>query len=117
VELSIYCADVGSVPNGRFGWARNDPDETKIERHRGGTEIIDLVGAVAEGQAVAFGFECPLFVPVPEAALRLGTARPGEGNRSWSAGSLREAHARFRVRGRRPRRRLPRPNRQIGSGA
>jgi hypothetical protein len=38
------------------------------------------------GQAVALGFECPLFVPVPEQALRLGAARPGEKNRSWSAG-------------------------------
>jgi hypothetical protein len=87
----VYCADIGSVPNGRFGWARNEPNETTIERHRGGTEIIDLVDAVAEDlaadQPVALGFECPLFVPVPEQALRLGTARPGEKNRSWSAGA------------------------------
>jgi hypothetical protein len=36
---------------------------------------------------VALGFECPLFVPVPEEPLRLGMARSGEGNRSWSAGA------------------------------
>ena len=29
----------------------------------------------------------PLYVPVAEQALRLGTARTGEGNRSWSAGA------------------------------
>ena len=90
-ELDIYCADIGSVPNRRFGWARSAPDETAIERHRGGVEIVDLVEAVvadiAAGCPVALGFECPLFVPVPEQALRLGTARPGEGNRSWSAGA------------------------------
>jgi uracil-DNA glycosylase len=87
----IYCADIGSVPKGRFGWSRGEAAEGKIERHRGGTEIIDLVEAVGDdltrGRPVALGFECPLFVPVPEQALRLGAARPGEGNRSWSAGA------------------------------
>ncbi|MGE5434467.1 MAG: hypothetical protein ACM3S3_06740, partial [Candidatus Doudnabacteria bacterium] len=39
------------------------------------------------GRAVALGFECPLFVPVPEQALGLGMARTGEKNRSWSAGA------------------------------
>jgi hypothetical protein len=91
VKLAIYCADIGSVPRGRFGWARSDTDEAGIERHRGGTEIIDLVDAVAEdlaaGRPVALGFECPLFVGVPTQPLRLGTARRGEGNRSWSAGA------------------------------
>jgi hypothetical protein len=91
MDAFVYCADIGSVPNGRFGWARSEPDETTIERHRGGTEIIDLVDAVAQdlaaGQPVALGFECPLFVPIPEQPLRLGTARPGEKNRSWSAGA------------------------------
>jgi hypothetical protein len=90
VNLVIYCADIGSVPNKRFGWARADADDAAIERHRSGIEIIDLVESVAEdagaGRAVALGFECPLFVPVPTDPLRLGMARAGEGNRSWSAG-------------------------------
>src|SRR6266540_1033323 len=72
VNPVVYCADIGSVPNGRFGWARSEPDETTIERHRGGTEIIDLADGVGEdlaaGQPVALGFECPLFVPVPRAS-------------------------------------------------
>lgn len=62
-----------------------------MRSHRGGPEIVDLVEAVAahlgDGRAVAVGFECPLFVPVPEAPLRLGAARVGEGARSWSAGA------------------------------
>ena len=65
MKLAIYCADIGSVPKARFGWARGDKDEAGIERHRGGTEIIELVDAVAEdlaaARAVALGFECPLF--------------------------------------------------------
>jgi hypothetical protein len=91
VKLGIYCADIGSVPKARFGWARAGTDEAGIERHRGGTEIIELVDAVAEdlagARAVALGFECPLFVGVPAQPMRLGTARSGEGNRSWSAGA------------------------------
>jgi hypothetical protein len=72
-----------------FGWSRGTIDKATIESHRGGTEILDLVDAVAEdlvaGRGVALGFECPLFVPVPEKPLHLGMARRGEGNRSWSA--------------------------------
>jgi len=49
------------------------------------------VDAVADdlsaGVPVALGFECPIFVPVPVDSLRLGMARTGEGNRSWSAGA------------------------------
>jgi hypothetical protein len=67
MELSVYCADIGSVANGRFGSARGEAGEPGIEVHRGGTEIIDLVDALtsdlAAGTAVALGFECPLFLP------------------------------------------------------
>jgi len=87
----IYCADIGSIPNRRFGWARSAADEKAIERHRGGTEIVELLDGLADdiaaGHGVALGFECPLFVPVPNQPLRLGMARPGESNRSWSAGA------------------------------
>ncbi|MBM3678945.1 MAG: hypothetical protein FJW96_13870 [Actinobacteria bacterium] len=80
-ELVIYCADVGSVPKGNFGWARSGI-EGKVEFHDGGTEIVDLVSAVARdierGCPVALGFECPLFVPVPQNPLRLGAKRAGE---------------------------------------
>jgi uracil-DNA glycosylase len=91
VGVIVYCADIGSVPNGRFGWARADTASAAIERHRGGTEIVDLVESISEdlrgGMRVALGFECPLFVPVPRNPLELGKARPGEHNRSWSAGA------------------------------
>jgi alkylated DNA nucleotide flippase Atl1 len=85
----IYCADIGSVPRGRFGWARTGVGQDGIEAHRGGTEIVhlvdDIAGDLAAGRAVALGFECPLFVPVPDEPLQLGKARSGERDRSWSA--------------------------------
>jgi hypothetical protein len=91
VNPVIYCADIGSVPNGRFGWARVGPEEAELEAHRGSAQITELVDAITDdidaGRPIALGFECPLFVPVPKEPLRLGTARPGEGNRSWSAGA------------------------------
>lgn len=88
-RLSVYCADVGSIRRGNFGWAHADVPAGQIERHRGGREIVELVDAVGEDLEaelpVALGFECPLFVPVPQAYELLGAARPGEGARSWSA--------------------------------
>lgn len=51
-------------------------------------ELVDAVaGDLIAGEAVALGFECPLFVPVPATPLQLGAARLGEGNRPWSAGA------------------------------
>ncbi|WP_374023206.1 hypothetical protein [Mycobacterium sp. HNNTM2301] len=88
----IYAADIGSIKSRNFGWARLDPEQgsAQIERDEG-TEIAELVDAVAHdldagARGVALGFECPLFVPVPENPIRLGAARPGEGNRPFSGG-------------------------------
>lgn len=79
----VVCADVGSVANGRFGWASSQGD--------GGTLPGSLAVAVSHqlraGRPVALGFECPLFVPVPRDEQRLGCARIGEGARAWSAGA------------------------------
>jgi hypothetical protein len=87
--LVVYCADIGSVPRGRFGWARSEHRKDIEERPSGGTNISDLAGSVtadlAADRPVALGFECPLFVPVPEPPNRLGAQRAGEGNRTWSA--------------------------------
>jgi hypothetical protein len=84
--ITVYCADIGSGK--RFGWAFGRPGERPSP---GGSQIDDLAAAVAQsleaGAAVALGFECPLFVPVPRESERLGAKRPGEGNRPWSAGA------------------------------
>ncbi len=89
-NLVVYCADIGSVPRGRFGWARLEAERhAHVEEHRGSAEVVKLVDALvadlAASRPVALGFECPLFVPVPADSTRLGAARRGEGNRSGSA--------------------------------
>jgi len=91
MQRVIYCADIGSVPKRRFGWARAEIDRTGIEQHYNGPEIVELVDHLTTdltvGRPIALGFECPAFVLVPTNPQRLGQARTGEGNRSWSAGA------------------------------
>jgi hypothetical protein len=83
-SLAIYCADVGSIAGGKFGWAGRtsgwEGSGTSIEE-LGSQVSRDLDG----GSPVALGFECPLFVPFGGAPARLGCARDGEGARPWSA--------------------------------
>ena len=89
-NLVVFCADVGSVRSGNFGWACGSPPLGAVQ-DSDPSSPAHLAEAVAEqlhqGSPVALGFECPLFVPVPESAEMLGAARPGEGNRAWSAGA------------------------------
>ena len=60
--LAIYCADIGSVKRGNFGWAVVHGD-----RRRGGNDIAelvdDVVDSLAAGIKVALGFECPYGFP------------------------------------------------------
>lgn len=88
-SLVVYCADIGSVKGGKFGWAGRcigpNPQES------GGTDIQCLVAQVAQdlnsGRKVALGFECPLWVPVACDPNRLTSRRCGEGEYPWSAGA------------------------------
>ena len=84
--LAICCADIGSIKKGNFGWAVVHGD-----RQRGGKEIgglvDDIVGSLAAGIKVALGFECPLWVPVPDEPSGLTAGRAVDGNKPWSAGA------------------------------
>lgn len=90
MPLIVHCADIGSVSRGNFGWARLTVDEPGASCTTGRDigQFADIVAAdLNSGAHVAIGFECPLFVPVPEAPAGLTSARPGEGDRAWSAGA------------------------------
>ena len=91
-DLVVYCADIGSVKRGNFGGARlargvDEPHtDTSIE-----ALIADLAGHLNAGFPVALGFECPLWIPLPQKCEQLGSARTGESgkgmkSRPWSAG-------------------------------
>jgi hypothetical protein len=81
-----FCADVGSIPKGNFGWASSIDGELK-----NGTDIgifaADIADAIKREFKVSIGFECPLFVPVRDEPRAVASARLGEGQRSWSAGA------------------------------
>ena len=86
-DMTICCADIGSVARGKFGWAGHsgepDPEESS------GTDIGEFAQYIADRLAVegkvSLGFECPLWIPIANEPSRLTQARPGEGNRPWSA--------------------------------
>lgn len=89
-EFWIYCAHIGSVAGGRFGWAgvRSDPSREALRTGDSIRKLAEQVASVLNaGSRVALGFECPLFVPYPEDPNRLTSARPGEGARAWCAGA------------------------------
>ncbi|MGO9570460.1 MAG: hypothetical protein ACLP5H_23260 [Desulfomonilaceae bacterium] len=87
-SLSIHCADIGSVARNNFGWARGISAGRELAI-TGGSNIGDLVDSVIRdlnsSHSVALGFECPLYVLISEDPKLLTSARPGEGNRAWSA--------------------------------
>lgn len=87
-DIVVWCADIGSIKNKRFGWCRGTILENKLEVITG-TEIQDFADGIAkdisDGYKVALGFECPLFIPISENPIELTSARQGEKDRAWSA--------------------------------
>lgn len=93
MKARIVAVDVGSVARGRYAWCALDLPGLGVAR--AGTDpegtVASVNAALDKGLPVALGFEAPLVLPVPFAtpggSAGLGRARPGEGNRSWSAGA------------------------------
>jgi hypothetical protein len=91
LDLAVYCVDAGSVLRDptSFGWARAVGADHKYPMRGSDDDISKLVKRLTkdftERRPVALGFECPLYVPVPEDHTMLGTARSNEGDRAWSA--------------------------------
>lgn len=85
-KRTIYCADIGSVANNRFGWVRLAGDQS----HKDNCIVAfveNIACAIAKGRMVALGFECPLWIPVPPEPQRLTKGCRVDGNRPWSAGA------------------------------
>jgi hypothetical protein len=84
--LRVFCADIGSVKAGNFGWAASNADGQELES---GSDIRDfaarIVAHLDSERPACVGFECPLFVPLREDPRRLTEARTGDGSRAWSA--------------------------------
>lgn len=86
-ELNIYCADIGSVKEGNFAWASIHANGSDRQCGDIGKLVEELADDLCGGRKVALGFECPLWIPVPPEPNQLGSARPEEGGKPWSAGA------------------------------
>ena len=84
----VWVADIGSIMEGNFAWCRlsigSDDPECGAQSH---TMAHRVARDLASGGRVALGFECPLWVPVPDNYRHLGSQRQGERGRPWSAGA------------------------------
>lgn len=84
-----YACDVGSIAQGNFAWCSgancsNPPTHTGDNPETLATHIVDDLD---QDHRVALGFECPLYVPVPESYRQLACGRDVDGNRPFSAGA------------------------------
>lgn len=86
MELNIFCADLGSVARGNFGWF----GRLTTGQSASGTDMPKLATAVSDrlnrGEVVALGFEAPMFVPFRDDPARLTKRRNGETNPNWIGG-------------------------------
>lgn len=85
-DIAIGVIDVGSPKSGKLGWAILAPNADPLL----GKDLdvfIDAMTALGANWPLAIGFEAPLFIPTPAEALKILSARKGEGSRPWSAGA------------------------------
>ena len=84
--MDIYCADIGSITSGNFGWYGLKSDGTSAS----GQEIEELAELVLNGlnatKKVALGFEAPMFVPFRKDPETLTQKRKGETDKNWIGG-------------------------------
>lgn len=91
MEWVVYACDVGTTRLDRadgkgFAWARVHDGSSE-----NGTSIAEAAERIssdlAAGRSVALGFECPLYIPVPNDESGLSKARPNEGSRTFFVGA------------------------------
>lgn len=86
--IPVFCADIGSIRQDNFGWFGLLPSLGRNPMEISGSDIRDfaatIASAIKEHGKASIGFECPLFIPLPEKPENLTSARPGEGTKPWS---------------------------------
>lgn len=85
MKINVIAVDVGSLLN--IGWWRVAASgESSFGRDLDG--FVDVIAAdLLRGDAVAAGFEAPLFIPRPTSMAGLNRQRIGDHGRPWSAGA------------------------------
>lgn len=77
MRLSVFCVDIGSIPKGNFGWYGVTPEPRSGQDPEG--LVREISSELSLGHHVSLGFECPLFVPLPQDPIGLTSKRKGEG--------------------------------------
>ena len=84
--MDVFCADIGSVMNGNFGWFGRLSDGTTVEGIDIAAFATTLASRIDLGERIALGFEAPLFVPLRTDPLEITRARNGETTPNWIGG-------------------------------
>jgi hypothetical protein len=86
--IITYAADIGSIKNNNFAWARLANDTGQIYSSSSIQNLVDAISVdFDQNNLICLGFECPLFINLPADPVFLTAARTGEGSRAWSAGA------------------------------
>lgn len=86
--IAIYAADIGSIKSNNFAWARMVNNTEQRYTDSSITKLVDTISFdINQNNLVCLGFECPLFINLPDNPFLLTSARTGEGSRAWSAGA------------------------------
>jgi len=93
-RLAVFCADIGSIKKGNFGWSllcggRKGSGDSIHEL------VHEVVACLTAGHKVALGFECPLWVPVPQDPKGLTAGRAVAAGLTETAWILREIRRRL----------------------
>ena len=87
IDVSIFCADVGSVERGNFGWY----GLVSGERECSGKDLQSfrecILSITGRSRKIAIGFEFPTFVYITKQQNILLKERPEDIGKPWSAGA------------------------------
>ena len=92
--MAVFVLDAGALialeRGDRYLWTTLGWASYPAATDRDQSSIRELAGFVVQtlnvGGRVALGFECPLWVPIPDEPSQLGSKRDDERDRAWSAG-------------------------------
>jgi len=84
-EHIVYCADVGAPAKGNYGWVKipleGDPT-VRVESTSLDQLSAEICADLDQGNLIALGFECPLWLSLPIRSEDLCKGRQPDGNRS-----------------------------------
>lgn len=85
LAADVFCADIGSVTKGNFGWF-GVQDGCECQGSDIGEFARTVSASIQSGRGLCIGFEAPMFAPVRSDPLTLTLKRRGERGINWIGG-------------------------------